>query len=137
MIYKKNSSPLEIANEVFLIYNQNEKKALKEFPKYKLRAFYPITFLRYGFPISVNTPEEIFNYLDTAQENQIYKHYFNDLNGYLLDDEMKAIENIAAGVSAYARFFNKRTVPIGISHMISSISTIRSLVAIQKTKKKN
>jgi hypothetical protein len=132
---KKN--PLEVAGEIFSIYNQNEKLALKEFPNYKLRAFYPITFLRYNFPITANAPEEIFKYLDTMQENQINKHYFNDLDGYLLQDEMKAIENIATSVSTYAKFFNKRTVPIGIGHMISSISTIRSLLAIQKQKKKN
>jgi hypothetical protein len=134
MIHKKN--PIEIINKIFSIYNYNEKLALKEFSNFKLRAFHPNTFQYYNFPIFLNSPEEVFKYLDTMQENRINKNYFYDLGGYLLEDEMKAIENIATRVSSYAKFFKKRTVPIGIGHMISSISTIRSLIAISKQKKK-
>lgn len=49
---------------------------------------------------------------------------------------MKAIESIAGNYSNYTRFFNRKTVPLGISGIISNISTIRAILAKQHELKK-
>ena len=123
----------KILENKFKIYNKNEIEAYKNFPNYKLRAFLPTTFQKYNFPVKLNSYYEIWKYLDSQQEFRI-KEYFNDHLKYLTDNEMNTIESIAKKYSKYSKFFNRRTIPVGINHMMSSISTIRSLLSYHKNK---
>ncbi len=125
----------KIIKDKFKIYNKNEKLAYKNFPIYKLRVFSPNTFQKYNFQTKLSSDYEIWKYLDSQQEFRIKEH-FNHLK-YLTENEMDAIESIAKKYSKYTNFFNRKTIPIGINHMISSISTIRSLLSYQKNKSLN
>jgi len=130
------TSVKKIINNKFKIYNKNERLAYKDFPIYKLRAFSPSTFQKYNFPEKLFSDYEIWKYLDSQQEFRIGE-YFNNHLKYLTDSEISAIESVAKKYSKYSKFFNRRTIPIGINHMISSVSTIRSLLSYQKNKSLN
>ena len=127
---------LEIISNIFKRYNENEKLAVKDFSNYTLRTFLPNTFLRYNFSTHLNSPEEIWKFFDTMQEFRVNKYFKNDLNDYLTEYEMKAIEIIAINLSNYTKFFNRKTIPLGISQIISSISTLRSLLVKQEELKR-
>lgn len=71
------------------------------------------------------------------QEFRVNKYFKNDLNGYLTHDEMKAIDRISVDYANYTKIFKKKTIPIGISSIISSISTLRSIIAQQEELQKN
>jgi hypothetical protein len=123
----------KIIKSKFNIYNKNEKKAYKNFSIFNLRTFTPTTFQKYNFPEKLFSEYEIWKYLDSQQEFRV-SEYFNNHLKYLTEDEMSAIESVAKKYSKYSKNFNRKTIPIGINHMISSVSTIRSLLSYQKNK---
>ena len=126
----------KIINDIFNKYNENEKLARKDYPNYILRSFFANTFLGYNFNISPDSPSDLWKFFDCMQEFTVNKYFKNDCNGYLTPDEMKAIESIAVNYSNYTRFFNRKTVPLGISGIMSNISTLRSILAKQEELKK-
>jgi hypothetical protein len=127
----------EIINNIFKTYNKNEKVAVKDFSNYILKTFVPSTFLKTNMNTHLDSPDDLWKFFDTMQEFRVNTYFQRDLDGYLTQEEMKAIENIAVDYGNYTKFFNKKTIPIGISQIISSISTLRSILAKQEELKKN
>ena len=126
----------EIINNIFKTYNKNEKLAVKDFSNYILKTFVPSTFLKTNMNTHLDSPDDLWKFFDTMQEFRVNTYFQRDLDGYLTKDEMKAIEKIAVDYSNYTKLLNKKTIPIGISQIISSISTIRSILAKQEELKK-
>jgi hypothetical protein len=126
----------EVLNNILKTYIKNEKLAVKDFSNFILKAFMPSTFLEDNFSTHLDSPDDLWKYFDTMQEFRVNRYFQKDLGGYLTKEEMKAIEKIAVDYGNYTKLFNKKTIPIGISQVISSISTLRSILAKQEELKK-
>lgn len=125
-------NPHDIVNKTFDAYNRNEKLAIEDFPNNVLSVFSPNHFLVSNFSVQLTKPLDVWKYFDSMHENKIGQHFSQDLGGYLEEQEMVLIENVAKKYSEYVKSFNRKTTPIGISGMISSISTLR-ILKIKKT----
>jgi hypothetical protein len=133
---KEKCNLFDRINEKIELYNKNEKLARHEFPVYALRSFIPTTFSAFNFSTHMSTANDAWKYLDSQQEFRIGWYFGRDMMGFITDDELALVKNIAMSYAKYTSQFERRTIPLGLNHMFSSISTLRALQCLQSNKKK-
>ena len=124
----------EIGNKVIQSYNEEEKLYTEDIPIYLARAFLPNTFHFHNFLTRVKSPRELWKFSDSMQEFRV-GYYGKKLN-FFSEDEILLIKNISLDYSNLTKEFNRKTIPIGINHQLSSIPTIRILSQLKKKLKK-
>jgi hypothetical protein len=123
-------------NKKIELYDKNEKLARHEFPVYALRSFIPSTFSAFNFVTQMSTANDAWKYLDSQQEFRIGSYFERDMMGFITNDELALVKNIAMAYAKYTSQFERKTIPLGLNHMFSSIATLRALQCLQSNKTK-
>ena len=115
-------------------YAEDECTAIKNIPIYLSRCFAPHTFNSFNFLTNCKFAEELWKFADSQQEFRT-AHYGSDLIGRFSEKELKLIKEISLDIGRLTKQFERKTVPIGINHQLSSIPTIRLLEQLRASNK--
>ena len=112
--------------EIINSYNENELLAKVNSPVHLSRSFSPKTFYLFNFLTHMNSAEEFWKLADSMQEFRT-EHYAHNLMNEFSEDELNLIKDISLDIGGLTKSFNRKTIPIGINHQLSSIPTVRIL----------
>ena len=119
-------SLIEQGQEVINSYDRSEFLAKINTPIYLSRSFISHTFNSYNFQTHFNSAEEFWKLADSQQELRT-AHYGNKIMGEFSEEELKLIKDISLDIGGLTKVFDRKTIPVGINHQLSSIPTVRIL----------
>lgn len=111
-------------------YQLNERLASAVLPSWRLKALHsPHVFVSGGFPVRVQSTDELIGLLDTMQENR-FDAYVQELGG--LDD--KDFSLLVDALTEYCLFFRVnfpgRKAPLPLSTMVAHLALAKKLRAL-------
>jgi len=126
MILESNSEPQMVIER----YDQNEADALSNIPIELSRCFIPVVFQQVNWPTRVTNPNALWQYFDSMQQFRIAL-YVKILSNRISDSELSMLDEIATRYGKLYEKFNRRTNPVGLNGMLSSIPTLRIINSLE------
>ena len=123
---------IDRAQQIIDNYSDEEQAAIKDLPIYLTRCFSPHTFNSFNFLTNCTSANELWKFFDSQQEFRT-AYYGSDLLGVYSEKELELIKEISFDIGELTRQFNRKTVPVGLNHQLSSIPTIRILEQLRES----
>ena len=112
-------------------YDQNEADALSNVPLQLSRCFIPTTFHENNWPTRVTNPNALWQYFDSMQWFRTALYVVKILTNRISDSELSMLDEIATRYGKLYEKFNRRTNPVGLNGMLSSIPTLRIINSLE------
>ena len=117
---------IDRGQEIIESYNYSELQGKKNTAIYLARCFTPHTFNSFNFLTYLNSAEEFWKLADSQQEFRT-ADYGSDILGSFSEEELKLVKEISLDFGNLIKIFDRKTIPVGINHQLSSIATLRIL----------
>ena len=117
---------IELGQTILDSYNKSELSAKRNIPIYLAQCFYPHHFGSDNFLTNVNHVSEMWKFADSMQEFRT-GYYCSTVMKCFSEAELSLIKKISLDYGNLIKMFNRKTIPIGINHQLSSIPSLRIL----------